>query len=371
MLLHNADLFIEYAPTFPYYESLQSLSLPKGIYSLGNFDGVHYLTIIESGYQAAELIQAFFPMYPLLVAGIAVILGTAVHPLVVGIGISVLCFMCALLVLRRLDMNVHTTAAYCVFPTAFFFAGLYTESLFLLLILVFFSKLKARQYWQAALVCGLATSVRFVGIFLVFSLLTAVAFPKNTLISVQLLQKRVQQRWKQLIGLSAVSLSGVTAYMLYLWVTFSDPLHFITVQKSFNTGRNALFVLLPQTLFRGFKTVVLSDLNLRWITSLQEFGISCMFLCILLLITYEWVRQRPHRMQLSWLVFSWGAYLLPTMTGTLASMPRYVLVCFPVFIWIGKQLKTASMPVKVLYYVVSVALLCINIVVFAQGRWVA
>ena len=60
-----ADVHLDYLPSFPYYDSLlANYNLPRWLYSWANFDGVHYLTIVQKGYIGTGLIQAFFPLYP-------------------------------------------------------------------------------------------------------------------------------------------------------------------------------------------------------------------------------------------------------------------------------------------------------------------
>ncbi len=76
LLGYIAQFVLVYKPSFPYaYELLPKYGLPQWVYSWGNFDGVHYLTIIEKGYIGTGLIQAFFPLYPMVVRLVNSIIG--------------------------------------------------------------------------------------------------------------------------------------------------------------------------------------------------------------------------------------------------------------------------------------------------------
>jgi len=79
------------------------------------------------------------------------------------------------------------------------------------------------------------------------------------------------------------------------------------------------------------------------------------------------------KIKINWafLVFAWGSYLLPTLTGNFSSMPRYILVCFPLFIYLAIFLEKKSWPWRFFYLTISLILLIINLILFTQGYWVA
>ncbi|MCR4263093.1 MAG: hypothetical protein NUV98_00035, partial [Candidatus Roizmanbacteria bacterium] len=68
-----------------------------------------------------------------------------------------------------------------------------------------------------------------------------------------------------------------------------------------------------------------------------------------------------------WIYFSLASIVLPTLTGTLSSMPRYVLVAFPVFMVLSQLPKT----LKIGVFVVSLILLIICTLLFTHGYWIA
>jgi hypothetical protein len=73
----------------------------------------------------------------------------------------------------------------------------------------------------------------------------------------------------------------------------------------------------------------------------------------------------------AYLVFAWGAYVLPTLTGNFSSMPRYILVCFPLFIYVSLLLEKKPRAWRFFYLTISLIFLIINLALFTQGYWVA
>jgi hypothetical protein len=100
----------------------------------GRWDAVHYLNIATFGYHGTDM--AFFPLYPLLIAALGSVIG---NHLVAGLIISNVALFFGLLYLYKLvehefERSVARRAIFyiSIFPTAIFFAAVYTESLFLM-----------------------------------------------------------------------------------------------------------------------------------------------------------------------------------------------------------------------------------------------
>jgi len=136
-----------------------------------HWDGANYIRIAQYGYQT-RLDVAFFPLFPLLIALIAHVLGSWSY-LIVGVLLSNAALLGALLVLYQMvvdatdDRTALRTVLYlCIFPTAFYFFAPYNESLFLLLITGSFLAMR-RQRWAVAGILGfLAALTRSAGLLL-------------------------------------------------------------------------------------------------------------------------------------------------------------------------------------------------------------
>jgi hypothetical protein len=138
------------------------------------WDSVWYLTIAHSGYGHELARTEFFPLYPLLMRWVGVVLRS---DLVAGIVISCLAFGVALVLLYRLaalELGAQAARA-CVLllafsPMAWAFSAVYTESLFLALSLGCILRARAGSWGWAAVLGALAAATRAEGLTLVVPL---------------------------------------------------------------------------------------------------------------------------------------------------------------------------------------------------------
>ena len=102
--------------------------------------------------------------------------------------------------------------------------------------------------------------------------------------------------------------------------------------------------------------------DLKYYAYVQEFIFGVLGLVG---IIWSWFRVRK-----SYVVFSALAFLLPTLTGTFSSMPRYFLASFSVFILVIKLLEKKPL-LQNIWLGISTLLLIFNTILFIQGYWVA
>jgi Gpi18-like mannosyltransferase len=317
-----------------------------------NFDGVHYILISTHGYNYGQ--QAFFPLYSQLIHWV----DQFTHaPIFSGTLISTVCFFLALLVLDkliRLDYPSPTPRwvllILLLFPVSFFFTAVYTESLFLFLTVSAFYFAR-KKYWLLAGLCGFfASYTRFIGIFLFPALL------------IEFLQYSSKPKIIKIIPLLLIPL-GLTIYMMYLQQTTGDPFAFYHLQKLFNQNRSMQIVLPYQVIWRYIKMVfTVNRTDPLYLTIWLEFVSGVMFLILSAISLFT---QR-----LSYALFNLCAYLIPTLTGNFVSVPRYVLICFPVFMLLGNFFSHRPR-LGYIYLVISFSLMTIFLSMFARGYWVA
>ena len=195
--------------------------------------------------------------------------------------------------------------------------------------------------WQASVIGVFASATRLIGLFLAIAL----AIPSK--------------KFKKLMPLLIVPI-GFLLYVLYLKVEFNNPLYFLTAQSVWGQERSATtIVLLPQVLWRYFK-ILSTTSGLPLFNAAFELGLTT--LAILLLI------MGFNKIKKEWSVFAWIAILLPTLTGTLASMPRYVLVAFPIYIVLA-HIKSSFLKTVILF--IFAIFLAVSTILFTRGYWVA
>src|SRR3954452_8380248 len=151
------------------------------IHDLGSFtdvwarwDSVFFVRIAEHGYDHTS--AAFYPLYPALVA----LLGRVFfgHYVLAGIVISMVAALGAFALLHGIaeerlgrEGAWRTVLYLAIFPTALFLQAVYSESLYLLLVMAAFFTAERGRFGFAGVLTGLAIVTRVTG----FALLPALA----------------------------------------------------------------------------------------------------------------------------------------------------------------------------------------------------
>lgn len=327
------------------------------LYSRGNFDGYHYVHIATWGYGYAE--QAFFPLYPNLIR----VLSTYVKsPYLVGVEISLVSVVIALVLLEKLlslDYKSKTVfwiiCSLLVFPASFYFGSVYTESLFFMFTVASFYLARKGNWFLAAVLGGLAAYTRLVGIFL-FPALIAEWWVQNNY------QLKSWSRGIKLVYLLIIPL-GLATYMGYLQIHGGDSLAFIHVQPSFGNYRSTSLVMPYQVFWRYARMILtVQKGTLLYSNVIYEFAIGLLFFVFSIVAFFK--------LRLSYAIFASLAYITPTLTGSFVSVPRYVLICFPGFILLGKILEKNPI-IRYLYLIVSGITFILLTALFSRGYWIS
>ncbi len=362
-----ADTFLPYKPSFPLYAELLSTSvLPRWLYSWANFDGVHYLGIAHYGYVGTlGLVQAFFPFFPYLILRTTYLLWPHQEFIVVfGIFLTTLfSFLLGTMWFAFTKQFYGEKGAWVslfilfLFPTSFFFAAVYTESLFLLLLMGAFLAARYQRWGIVTVLVMCASATRIVGIFLVPALILE-CWQQQRWSS---LPTFIQKHWQTCILLLTGSI-GLLGYMAFLYQQFHDPLYFFHVQNAFGAGRETTLVLYPQTWWRALRILLTArPFDLKYYTYVMEFLAGTLGI-IGVLLSFRVTR-------VSYAFFSLCAFLLPTLTGTFSSLPRYLLPCISIFLLLTHALHRRKFAL-IVYLLLSTFFFFINVVLFLQGYWV-
>lgn len=282
------------------------------------WDALWFLRIASQGYRSTDSSAAFFPLYPTLVHWVGVALGS--HWLLAAYLVSNLALIGALYALyvltaqERGDATARLTVVLlCVFPTGFYLFAPYSESLFLLLTVG--ALLAARRgHWVVAALCGIgAAATRSIGL--------VIALP----LAVEAVQ---QSRGRDLLRLlpgrllaAAAPPLGLVGYLLWWHQQVGDALRPFHSQGGFGRSRSWPW----QTVYDGLHVAV------------QFIGVyaggyhtsdAVVVLVAFAAAVWVTVRTRPlyGAYTLASLVFP---LLLPFGGRPFMSMPRFVLVVFP------------------------------------------
>lgn len=342
---------------------LGSLALPKiangGLGSISThfnywtswaqWDGGHYFDIVSRGYlQISD--YAFFPLYPTLVKSADFLLGNIILS---GLLVSNLAFLFFLFVLfkyatekynKKIALNILTS--YLVFPTTFFAVAFYSESLFLLLSVLFFYMLNRRNFLTAAIVVSLASLTRPVGITL------AIALFYSYFTQIKFNIRKIDKRVLYLLP----SLFGFAVYSIYLWSKTNDPLRFLSVQSIWNRSVSDPI----STIFSYFWAYLVRET--RPVNDYFDLVVALIFLAILIIGR----RKIPSSL---W-IFSVLVILIPASSQTLTSMPRYALSSLGAFTIVSKYLEEKP-ALKIPLWASMLTLQAFLLVRFINGYWVA
>lgn len=321
-----------------------------------NFDGIHYLRISSGGYSLHQ--QAFFPLYPTLINLLRS--GLHINHLFSGIiisNVSLLIFLFFFYKLIELDWDGSTARTtlifFLAFPASFFLGMVYSESLFLVLAVTSFYCARKGRWLLAGILGGLASYTRILGVFLLPALVIEWAKQGHL--------KNLKSKFKSLAFLSLVP-CGLFYYMAFLWRKYKDPLMFVHVQPYFGAGRSGgKIILLYQVFWRYIRMALTTKFDPLYFTVWLEF-LSAVFFLLFIFLSFK------KKIRLSYLIFAVAAYVLPTLSGTLSSFPRYALPLFPCFILLGTiKNKLAKTALAIIFSILS----AISAAFFFRGYWIS
>ena len=315
---------------------------------LTQWDGVWYRLLAKQGYgpPTPEIIATFFPVYPLLVRGVAYIVRDfQVASLIVSNG----CLLAAALLFMRLlrldydELICRRAITFLMFnPVSFFLSAAYTESTFLLLSIG--ALLAARQgKWLVAGMCGgCLTATRAPGLVIAAPLLT------EYLMEWRARGAQLRAFFRPYLLWLALIPTGLALYMLYFYIQ----------RGNFFTPMDAQA--------RGWE----KTLSFPWQTFLwpRSFPASHVPLyqaivgaAIILTGAGLFLKLRA-----TYLAYAVAALLFYLAWGTLEGLPRYVSILFPIHIIlavISSRWKWSYEPLLAF----SIALLGLCTVLFANA----
>ena len=303
------------------------------------WDALWFLRIAEVGYSDSDLSSAFFPMYPMLIRGLAPLLGG--HPLAAALLISNAAYLGALYVvyeLTRLEFDDHyarrTVLYLAIFPTAFFFFAPYTESIFLLLSAGSFLAAKRKQWAYAGALAALAAATRSIGVVLALPLALEAWSQARTLEHGRIRALMKTLPWAAFSGV------GLLAYLFYWYRTNNDWLtpvrdqsgwlrEFHFIWDSFVSGTQEAFKFIGQY-SGGF-------LQIDWIIVLVALSLAI------------WVVRRAGAPYVAYTLVSLLIPLSFIFGGRpFMSMPRFIVVIFPLFwglVWFADRYRAHDLVV--------------------------
>jgi hypothetical protein len=408
------------------------LGITRGLGSLGDvlagpaarWDGAWYLVIAHYGYRPdlgsfTSSRTAFFPLYPL---GVRALSALAVPPVLAGVGLSLLALFLALYGLHRLialelertagpqsrgpggpasfsggrqdggPSDTHPDTAgvarlavllMAFAPMAFFLSAVYSESLYLALSIGLFWCARQGRWAQAAALGALAAATRSTGVVLALPVLMFYLYgpredraPDRPPAS---LRPRYRLR-RDLLWLALVP-AGTGAYMAYLALSGGEatmPFHaqevwsrhfagpFVGMWDGLRAAFEGVRQLLSGQSRHAYFTPVSGDPLVAAGHNVELFA----FLALAVPALIGTLRRLP---------LAYGAYALaalalplsyPVATQPLISLPRFLLVLFPLVMWLALWLAPRPRAARAAV-LASALLMALFAGEFATWHWVA
>jgi Gpi18-like mannosyltransferase len=293
------------------------------------YDAGWYVSIARFGYVARPHGQsniAFFPAYPVLMRGVRDALLVSVRPrrlswYLAGALVSWGCFAAALLLfyaLARLDLDegsAQRAVLYLsIFPGAFYFGEVYSESLFLLVTLASVYGFRKGRFLLGGLFGALACLTRVNGLFALPALALA-GWP----------EARQQERGPaKLCGGLALAAAGLGAFCLFDYWSFGNAFEWAAIiQRSwdYNPGGS------PWSAYTTLLGQLFSWSPVRMLPSPDP---PCALLngtaglLMVAAVPFVWFRLGP-----AYAVFMLANLWVPLSSGALEGLARYTAVLFP------------------------------------------
>jgi hypothetical protein len=312
------------------------------------WDSEHYLYLSHVGYGAGVKSCAFYPLWPLMVRGVARLAGG--NHLIGGLVLGNLCSLAAwVLFYDRVRCHWGTSAArwallfLLLFPGSLFYQFLYSESLFFLLVMLLWWGLEERRWAMAWVAASLLPLTRAVGLFAVLPIAWQALQLAPPVWLIQLRAKRHKPRGMQYMPASspdgahdgwamttpcqwwlllAAPLAGWAAYLALMAHLTGNPLEGIEAQQHWGVHSVSNLWNLPKFIV-GFCTPT------EWHAFRGSLLDRSSFVLLLYSLPMVW------RLDKDLIVWVYVLGILPAMSGTFTSYTRFASCVFPMFIALG------------------------------------
>ncbi|HUE72324.1 MAG TPA: mannosyltransferase family protein [Pirellulaceae bacterium] len=333
-----------------------------------SWNGERFAEIAAEGYHKDHVKRAVsFPGYPYLARGVSRALSCSVDVALLITGNLAFLVCCGLLyryvLVTRADASPVKVARWtvliaCFCPLAIFFRVGYSESLFLAAVVAAFYGMERRWPVLAiALIIGLATSTRLVGLALVLPF-------------VDHLRSSGRLRDQTLTSIAAIPLTcwGLLGFMAIQASVYGDPMTFVTAQRHFVTENDLPAAEMARRLvtLEPVRSVFNSRSKSYWefADSAQNPVFNVRLLNPIVFVTFcaivgvGWWKGTIRRGEALFSLVALGLpYLTHSVQAGMLSQARYAVIVFPAYIAMATLFRKAPSGMLVSIACVAAALL--------------
>jgi len=318
------------------------------------WDSQWFGSVFTLGYQynpAAQSNIAFFPLYPLVTKIVSLFTEGIIGSLMTGYLVSNLSLFFAGFFLYKLvqlefkskEISNKVLFLFFISPLSFFFSIVYSEGLFLLLIISSFYYARKKNWKNASLLGFLAALTRASGVLLIIPLLIEYFTDENNNFKF-----KMEKIKKDILYIFAVPM-GLASYFMYLFILFGSP--FVYFKNQVHWQR---WLTNPFQIFTNIQS---------YPPFYQILFLGAIIVGIILVFILYKSKVRP-----SYTFYS-AALIISYMSTNLAeSIPRYFSTIFPLYIALALISQKNDLAYKTIT-IFSVSLLTLLTIMFVNGYW--
>lgn len=330
------------------------------------WDAQHFLYLSENGYRAGHISNQFSPLLPFFIYLFRFIFQNS---FIAGMIVSNVASLFAFYLFYKLVFSLYNKEIALLslffliaFPFSFFYSLIYTESVFLLLVILYFTFLFKKNYFLVSVIGFFIPLVRPVGLLILLPALYFYLFKDNklhlrlpTIVFIKVLLKR-----NFFLLLSPIV--GLLFYFGYMYYTTGNPFEPFYASRYSVINVSLLYIFQPAVLLRiTFQT----PLALHGINN----SIIDRVFFLLFLLSLSPMYKRVHT---SLFLYAVSTGIFFVLMGMYMSYLRHLIVVFPLFIFLAlliKEKKYAFLKFPILY--TMVLLQSFFLILHALNYWVA
>lgn len=318
------------------------------------WDAHWYTYVAQEGYNEISIV--FFPMLLFLIERAAPLFNYdyGLAGFIICNAFSLASFILMYLVFQ-LDFSKTVSdralLAYSVMPTSLYLNSIYTEPVFITFSLACIYCVRQRHWWSAGLFAAMTALTRNIGVFLMLLML----YELGEKLKWHFTLKQFR------LSFLAVFLPPLAflGYAAYNYRFFGDPLAFVNAQKAWGRTFSPPWVNIWQC---GEKILQEPQIGL-----VLDFLLVLLTLCALLMLTFH----KKYDIPKSYILIGWCWFLIPLCSTTpwmpLYSMSRFVLVIFPLYLWLAQLPRYAYLA----YLGAGSIGLVVCIILFTNWYWIS
>lgn len=333
------------------------------------YDGAYYISISEGGYESGLRECAFYPLWPLLINSVSSLFGSnrIVTGLILANILSTVGWACLYTIVAKQwgeKIGIWSVVFMATFPGSLFFQFVYSESLFLVLVLLLWWTLQKNSLVYAFAVALLLPLTRAIGVFCLIPIFLHAVVSNGIIVPIRsqmfkhrddLLQAKViksKQTWLVLIA----PFLGWFCYLLLMSISTGNPFEGFKAQEFWEVHSIGNLLNIPKFIFNWLTPSAFHD----YTGSLLDRGV---FLLVVYCLLVLWKLEKS---LISWV---YVLAIIPAMSGMFTSFTRFMCVAFPVFIALSAYVTSKHPYIRYCILAIFIILHAFLVWRYANYQW--